>query len=273
MRCQLFNVRPDIPTSINGTPVNRDATIIGCTVGINSVLETAKVSDTRATDAQRKIVMQAIMGGVVVHQGDDRFRLKAHECKRTDKHYKHHEILRLTEEFAFDFAINGVIQIADYDDLVTFSGLSIYTIRDWMDEVLERHAVGIVIANAMSRGEAPSRFVPSSVPQRSAAYAGFEDSFAANVKRKNQKATAKSTTSMFGLPAAKLSAVRATTSASTQSNVSHASKVPSSSSSAQRKFWDSFEDDDSDDFEMPAAPSRPAASSKPFKGNWTESFR
>ncbi len=90
---------PDIPTSVNGIPVNRDVTIAVCTQGINSVLETTKVSDTRATDAQRKIVMQAVMGGIVVHQGGNRFRLKAHGRKHTDKHYKHYEILRLKKNW------------------------------------------------------------------------------------------------------------------------------------------------------------------------------
>ncbi len=277
VRCQLFNVRPDIPISIGGIPVNRNASIDGCTRGIKSLLETAKVSDTRATDAQRKIVMQAVMGGIVIHLGDDRFRLKAHGRKRTDKHYKHYEILRLTEQLAYDFAIKGKILATNYDNLTAFSGLSIHVIYDWLGEVFAKHSAGILIANLANHEGIPSQFVPSLVQQRSAAYAGFEDSFSANMKRNNQKLKGKSTTSMFGLPAAKVSAVRATPSASTQPNVSHASKMPSSSS-AQGNFGMFFEDDDSDssdsdDFEMPAAPSRPAASSKPFKGNWTESFR
>ncbi len=192
---------------------------------------------------------------------------------------------------AYDFAINGKILATDYDDLVTFSGLNIHTINDWMHEVLERHAVGIAIVNAMSRGEALSRFVPSSVPQRSATapYAdhitrshgvpsnsffekmpdlatssGFENSFAANVERQNQE----STTPMFVSSTPKPTPSPAMKPVVSRTPDVRASNMPTSSS-AQRKPQMFFKHEDSDDF----AQSRPAALSRLFKGDWTECFR
>jgi hypothetical protein len=69
-----------------------------------------------ATDDEKKKILQAVMATAFVHEPDmSQARLREHGLTLDHTHYKHFEILRLTEELAHNF----VYQVKNFSKFIS----------------------------------------------------------------------------------------------------------------------------------------------------------
>ncbi|MES2253100.1 MAG: hypothetical protein V4482_05410 [Pseudomonadota bacterium] len=120
------------------------------TTHINALLsDESKVADRAADDAEKEIILKAVMASVFIHGVSDFpaiFDKRAHLAG--DKRHNHFEILRLTTELAGDLLNPGdaasVLDLPKYTDLYTFSATNKDVFKRWFDDVCREHAAKTV---------------------------------------------------------------------------------------------------------------------------------
>ncbi len=136
----------------------RDA-IYAQTLSISQLL--SRVDPTRyATDEERRIILQAVMGSEItahIHNTEQQSRLglQPHRLTKTDSLFKHFEILRITEKLARAFAkhikevgcrlLDSVIDTynTDFATLLSYSSVKKDTFVLWFKSVFEKHKASV----------------------------------------------------------------------------------------------------------------------------------
>lgn len=159
LRSGVFNIKPNPQNEvvINTVHKNKDIVLGKHTTTINTILNNKNISRRPARHEEKKTILQAVMGTIIVHKDDSKYHLNDHELTETDEFYKHFEILRFTEEFAqtcletmirsggYDYTILDKIDHSLYKDLYDYSGLSHDLMLDWFKEMYAAHIGGIML--------------------------------------------------------------------------------------------------------------------------------
>ena len=159
LRSGVFNIKPNPQNEvvINAVHKNKDIVLGKHTTTINTILNNKNISRRPARHEEKKTILQAVMGTIIVHGDDSKYHINDHELTETDEFYKHFEILRFTEEFAqtcletmirsggSDYTILDKIDHSLYKDLYDYSGLSHDLMLDWFKEMYAAHIGGIML--------------------------------------------------------------------------------------------------------------------------------
>jgi hypothetical protein len=140
----------------------RNLTIAGHTKAIDDLLsdETrvrkVKMSTRNLQNHQQTILSAVIAKELIGYKTTPRKAGSIYKVKQSSAHFKHFEILRLTEDFSYHIAsqfyqnqpINhqGLqkLIVGDYAKILTYSGSTRDLFANWFGEVLEAHATGII---------------------------------------------------------------------------------------------------------------------------------
>ena len=171
-RCSAFNVIPDTSPA---DAIKKKEEVAQHTQSITTLLnDTKKVSTRKATDAERKVILQAVMASEVtapIRNADEykKLTLTSHFPVLTQKDslFRHFEVLRLTEKVSrtmvHQITENGLSAITstigeneDLQTLCTYSGLEADMLLLWFKEVLERHTFGFFVPRTASLSILPT---------------------------------------------------------------------------------------------------------------------
>lgn len=157
IRSHIFNTKPDSENKILNQTEQKDKDVLlgQHTTTINTILNNKNVSRRPATKTEKKTILQAVMGSIIIHENDFRYRLDEHDLVETDEFYKHFEILKFTEEFS-QTCLDAMTQSGNHDDTVLdvidkdlyaqlyeYSGLRHDLMIEWFKEVYKNHINGI----------------------------------------------------------------------------------------------------------------------------------
>ena len=140
----------------------RSLTIAGHTKAIDDLLsdETRvrkiKMSTRDLQNHQQTILSAVIAKELIGYKTTPRKAGSIYKVKQSSAHFKHFEILRLTEDFSYHIAsqfyqnqpINHQrlqkLIVGDYAKILTYSGITRDLFAEWFGDVLEAHAAGII---------------------------------------------------------------------------------------------------------------------------------
>ena len=115
LRCAIFNTKPNENNKVQAATSfeDKDEVLSKHTFTINSVLnDQNRVSKVHATNEERKKILQAVMGSVIIHGNYPEYMLADHGLSETDEFYEHFEILRLTQELSVWFRMMKQMDVA-----------------------------------------------------------------------------------------------------------------------------------------------------------------
>ncbi|MES2607172.1 MAG: hypothetical protein V4544_00335 [Pseudomonadota bacterium] len=166
LRCSVFNTIPNHKNEVHTKTISKDKNeaLVEYTTTINTILiDQNRVSKRHAELNEKKIILQAVMGSIIVHDNYPEHLLADHDLLATNELYKHFEILRLTQEVSKYFSMrkheNAKYNLKDddygdeYKNLYIYSGLTHDMLCDWFNEIYKAHTVGITTKNEQSNSK------------------------------------------------------------------------------------------------------------------------
>jgi hypothetical protein len=132
------------------------------TTTINTILNNKNVSRRPAVLGEKKTILQAVMGTIIVHGDDLTYHLIDHKLSETDEFYKHFAILQFTQSFTKTCldqinSKNTLDSISDslYQDLYDYSGLSHKQMISWFTEMYAAHT-SVILLKRTENSDKPS---------------------------------------------------------------------------------------------------------------------
>lgn len=179
IRSQVFNTEPDSENKVltQTEHTDKDVLLGQHTTTINTILNNKNVSRRPATATEKKTILQAVMGTIIIHHSDSSYLLHDHDLIETDEFFKHFKILKFTEDFAetcletmirsnnHDYAVLDTIDKDLYAQLYEYSGLDHDLMIEWFKEVYKNHIIGIKLKPSQTTTQTIQRKI--AFPRRS----------------------------------------------------------------------------------------------------------